>query len=133
MLKKKLIFSLLLFFYTVVLAHNAVPHGHFDELISSEHESDSHDHNDQSSHHHHYLFSHSISFHVTIEKQIIFSTIRTKDASNSFPNRDTFCLIPAKQFFTHTDTYWTLVHIISELPLKAFCSYFFNRGPPISR
>lgn len=75
----------LLLFYTVVLAHNAVPHGHFDE-VSSEHDSDSHDHSEQSNHQHHFLFSHSISLHVTIEKQLAFSVYQLKAASKSCSN-----------------------------------------------
>ena len=132
MLKKNLILCLLLFFYSIVLAHNAIPHGHFDELFSSEHESDAHDHNDQSNHDHHFLFSHSISLHVTIEKQIAFSSIQTKATSKSLSNGAAYCLLPDKQVLTPPDLFWTFVHSQSELSAQPFCCNSWNRGPPPS-
>ena len=132
MLKKNLILCLLLFFYTIVLAHNAVPHGHFDELFSSEHDSDSHHHGEHSSHDHHYPFSHSISLHVTIEKQITFSTIQSKPESKSFPYTTSFCLTPDRQIFTPPASLGTLFDCTVKSPTQSCSNSPFNRGPPVS-
>lgn len=131
-MKKNLILCFLLFFYTVVLAHNAVPHGHFDELFSLEHDSDSHEHNDQSGHDHHFLFSHSISLHVTIEKQFNLSSIQTKAFSKSLSKVDFSCLLPDKQLFIPPDSSWIYVIRREELPATPFCCNSWNRGPPAS-
>jgi hypothetical protein len=130
MLKKNLILCLLLFFYSIVLAHNAVPHGHFDELSSSEHDSDSHHHGEHSSHDHHYLFSHSISLHVTLDKQISFSTIQSKTESKSFP-KTTFCLSTDSQIFTPPASWMTLFYCVVKSPTPTCSNSPFNRGPPI--
>ena len=132
MLKKNLILCLLLFFYSIVLAHNAIPHGHFEELFSSEHDSDSHDHNERSNHDHHFLFSHCISLHVAIEKQVTFSAHQSKISSKSTLNVDAFCLLSGKHFFTPPDSFRTLVQVNSESPIQSLNCTRYNRGPPES-
>ncbi len=131
MLKKNLILCLLLFFYTVVLAHNALPHGHFDEIFSTEHDSDSHEHGEHSNHDHHFLFSHSVSLHVTIEKQLTYSTVQTKVISKNFQNFDSFCLAADALTYPPPDTFWLPVYYAKKSPSPTCCSTAFTRGPPL--
>jgi hypothetical protein len=132
MMKKNLLVCLLLFFYTVVLAHNTVPHGHFDELFSAEHESDSHDHSDHSSHDHHFAFSHSISLHVTIEKQLTFSAYQSKAAPKNIPGIVSYCIITDLQDYSPPDYYWTPVYCTPKSQTPTCSNTDFNRGPPLS-
>lgn len=131
-MKKNLILCLLLFFYTAVLAHNAVPHGHFDEIFSSGHDSDSHDHDEDSNHDHHFLFSHSISLHVTIEKQLSSPSFQSKAVSKYFPNIVSFCLTPDKHQFSPPDSFWTQVYCTTHSPTTICSNTAFTRGPPLS-
>jgi hypothetical protein len=115
-----------------VLAHNTIPHGHFDELFTLDHGSDSNNHCEHNSHDHHFLFSHSISLHVTIEKQISFSIAPSKAVSKSLPVLDFFCFKPDKHFFTPPDSFCTLSYVNPKSPTQTLSSKDYNRGPPVS-
>ncbi len=132
MLRKNLISCLLLFCYSIVLAHNAISHGHFDEFFNSDHKNDTHDHSKQSNHDHQFIFSHCISLHVAIEKQVTFSAHQSKILSKSTLSVDAFCLLSGKHFFTPPDSFRTLVQVNSESPIQSLSSTPYNRGPPKS-
>ena len=89
MLKRIFIISLLIFSYTIVLGHNAIPHGHFDDLFSTAHHNDTHNNSD---HDHHYPFSHSVKLHVAIEKQSLISVHSVKSILKKAPLNSSYCI-----------------------------------------
>jgi hypothetical protein len=130
MLNRILILALLNFSYTIVLGHNSIPHGHFDDLFSTSH-SDSH-HND--SHHnnddHHYPFSHSVGLHVAIEKQSLIAVHSVKSLLNKV-SANNFCCIDYDFQSLIIPSFSTIHHNRNIL----FASQFYgsslsNRGPP---
>lgn len=131
MIRKNILVGLLLFFYTVVLTHNSVPHGHFDELFQAVHVSDSHDHSENNDHHHHYLFSHSIFLHVILEKQSIIAPhqqdFNSKETQQAL---SVFVLPQLYQPCSFTGSYFPQ-RIYEAGPPALFKDHsIINRGPP---
>lgn len=134
MSKKHFILSLLLFAYTIVLGHNIVPHGHFDDIFTTEHHHDSNDHQDShhdSDHEHNYPFSHSVTLHVTIEKQTIFASHSVKCILKKVPMGN--ILNSPVNFQPLQDFSFTVLifYDYAYPPIHLCSSSFSNRPPPI--
>lgn len=134
MSKKHFILSLLLFAYTIVLGHNIVPHGHFDDIFSTEHHHDSNDHHDShhdSDHEHNYPFSHSVTLHVAIEKQSVFTSHSVKCLLKKVPlGNDLNSPVnfqPLNDFSFSALIFYDYAHP----PVHVCSSSFSNRPPPI--
>ena len=128
MLKKNLILCLLIFFYTIVLGHSAIPHGHFDEFFHTEQDHDSQEHSDNN--HHHFLFSHSISLHVVIEKKTIFSAHSIKTSPKNTQPILLFYLPALCQLSLCSGSFYFLDYYNSESTTLGWYNSFANRGPP---
>ncbi len=128
MLKRVLIISLLIFSYTIVLGHNAIPHGHFDDLFSTAHHNDTHNKNH---HDHHYPFSHSVTLHVAIEKQTLISVHSVKSILKKAPLNSFYCIenvIQTPVIFSFS----TIIFIRYQPIINQVCSgSLSNRGPPV--
>lgn len=127
MLKRNLILYFLIFFYAIVLGHSAIPHGHFDELFHAEHEHDSQEHND---HDHHFLFSHSISLHVAIEKQAIFSAYPFKSTTKNAQLDSLFYHPAVFGLYGFKSPFILLRFFKSKSPILVWFNSIANRGPP---
>jgi len=128
MLKRIFIISLLIFSYTIVLGHNAIPHGHFDDLFSTAHHNDTHnkDHHD-----HHYPFSHSVTLHVAIEKQSFIAVHSVKSVLKKVPLNHFYCIESGIQppiIFS-----FSTIRFNRYLPLlnQVYSGLLLNRGPPV--
>lgn len=127
MLKRIFIISLLIFSYTIVLGHNAIPHGHFDDLFSTAHHNDTHN---ESHHEHHYPFSHSVTLHVAIEKQSLISVHSVKSVIKKAPSNIFYCIENVFQPLI-ISTFSSELFIRYLLSPTQVCSgLIFNRGPP---
>ena len=128
MLRRFLIISLLIFSYTIVLGHSAIPHGHFDDLFSTTHHNDTHNKNH---HEHHYPFSHSVTLHVAIEKQTLISVHSVKSVIKKVPLNNFYCIesdIQPPIFFSFSTILFNrYLPIVSQV-----CSGSLStRGPPL--
>ena len=128
MLKRFFIISLLIFSYTIVLGHSAIPHGHFDDLFSTAHHNDTHNENHQD---HHYPFSHSVTLHVAIEKQTLISVHSVKSVLKKVSLNDFYCIesgIQPPLIFS-----FSTIRFNRYLPpINQVCSgTLLNRGPPV--
>ena len=132
MSKKHYILSFLLFTYAIVLGHSVVPHGHFDDLFTTEHNHDSHnDH--ESDHKHNYPFSHSVTLHVAIEKQTVFNAHSAKNTiKKASISNIGFIPIPFKPPIL---PYFSVIEFnYCTQPLIQVCSNsFLGRAPPVLR
>jgi hypothetical protein len=133
MLRKNLILSLLLFAYTIVLGHNIIPHGHFDDIFTTEHHHDSDDHHDShhdSDHEHNYPFSHSVTLHVAIEKQTVFTSHSVKYLLKKVPFGSILNSLvnfqPLQDFSISALIFYDYAHP----PIHVCSSSFSNRPPP---
>ena len=128
MLKKILIFSLLIFSYTIVLGHCAIPHEHFDDLFTSDHHQDSHKNNDT---HHHSPFSHSITLHVVFEEQTAFTTHSVLSLIKKTLSNNLYCIPVVVQPLLGT-SFLSLLFNCCTLSPEQLCSISIsNRGPPV--
>lgn len=132
MSKKHFILSFLLFAYTIVLGHNIVPHGHFDDFLSSEHhhESDNHEDSHQHSEHQHdYPFSHSVTLHVAIEKQTVFTSHSVKSLLKKTTSNNIFYSTFNSQPFLFI-SYSSFIFYEYLHPRIHVCSSSFSIRPP---
>lgn len=127
MRKKNLILFILLFFYATVLGHSAILHGHFDEFLHAEHDHDSNEHGGQENH---FLFSHSISMHVVIEKQSIFSVHSLKISTNNTQPNLLFYLPALCKLSLYSGSFYFLKYCNSESTTSVWYNSLINRGPP---
>jgi len=128
MLKRILIISLLIFSYTIVLGHSAIPHGHFDDLFSTAHHSDTHNENH---HDHHYPFSHSVTLHVAIEKQTLISVHSVKSVLKKIPFNNFYCIESGCQSPIIFSFYTIPSNPYSPLINQVCSGTLLNRGPPV--
>ncbi len=128
MLKRIFVISLLIFSYTLVLGHSAIPHGHFDDIFSTAHHNDTHN---KSHHEHHYPFSHSVTLHVAIEKQSLISVHSVKSILKKAPANSFYCIEndiqPPVILSFYTIPFFSYSPLINQV-----CSgSLSNRGPPV--
>ena len=127
MLKKLFILYLLLFSYTIVVGHNIIPHDHFEDLLNIPH-----DHLTQGGNHHehHFPFSHSITLHITDEKQSIV-TIHCFNSGLKTYYSDDFVAILFKYrpplIFSSSSG---LFHYLSEASIQISSPLLSDRAPP---
>jgi hypothetical protein len=128
MLNRIFIVSLLIFSYTIVLGHNSIPHGHFDDLFSTAHPTDSHNSSD---HDHHYPFSHSVTLHVALEKQTLISVHSVKCGLKKTPLCNFSCGVfgiqPPIIFFFSIKVF----DRSKSFPNQFFAGTFSGRAPPV--
>ncbi len=127
MRNRKYIMSFLLFAYIIVLGHAILPHGHFDDLISSDQQQNS-DH--EADHHHHYPFSHSVSFHLTLDKQTSYSNNSVKNYFKKSLSNFTV-LLPENRIQLLNATYSKTLssHCLFTIQLAGSAAHNL-RGPP---
>lgn len=129
MLKRIFIISLLIFSYTIVLGHNSIAHGHFEDLFST---TDHNDNHNNSHHDHHYPFSHSVTLHVAIEKQSLNSVHSVKSVLKKVSLNNFYCIEGAFQPLIISSFSTILYHRYFTFETQFYSSSLSDRGPPYS-
>lgn len=128
MLKKNLILSLLIFAYTIVLGHSAIPHEHFDDLFTSDQHQDSHKNNNNN---HHSPFSHSIILHVVIDEQTAFTAHSVLNLIKKTLSNNLYCIPVVVQPLLGTSFLSLLFNCCTLTPEQLCSTSISNRGPPV--
>ncbi len=128
MQKRKYIISFLLFAYLIVLGHAIVPHGHFDDLFSSEHHKTTHNNSD---HDHDFPISHSVTLHVALEKQLVVTSHFIKNITKKAPSNNLYCIPGIFQPLFITSFSSIQYKRYSASPAQVGIASFSNRGPPV--
>jgi hypothetical protein len=127
MSKKNFIVFLFLFSYTISLCHSAIPHGHFDDLFSNRHQQEEHHDADQN---HNFPFSHCVTLHVAIEKQIVSTNHSSKTIIKKISLNNLYCspdTYQPKLLYSSCLKYFSLY----TQPASKVCrSSFSDRAPP---
>ena len=135
MSKKNIILSLLLCVYTLVLGHNIIPHGHFDEIFSTVHHHDNdapHNSHHDSKNDHNFPFSHSATLHITLDKQNVYSyqlaKVPVKNISLTAVYTANKAIPSLKLLYNKAIEFQDFIF----RPQKILDSSLYNRPPPLS-